>query len=134
MTSHSICGLCAGMKVHVISRKTKAPHCLIARSLSFFASLRMTVLNYTKCTNSSPVLQNILTNLSKKFAILSGNYQSSARNAQVLCILPKLKDVSSSILPVPFDGNAIYTLIRRSNEVGSEATRTLCVAVRLNDW
>lgn len=32
MTGYSICGLCAGMKVHVISRKTKVPHCLIVHS------------------------------------------------------------------------------------------------------
>jgi hypothetical protein len=32
MTGYSICGLYAGMKVHVVSRKMKAPHCLIAHT------------------------------------------------------------------------------------------------------
>jgi hypothetical protein len=32
LTGQSICGLYAGMRVHLVTRKMKAPHCLIAHS------------------------------------------------------------------------------------------------------
>src|ERR1700686_2508940 len=57
----------------------------------------------------------------------------SVGKAYFLCILPKITGLTSFILPVSLDTEAIYTLFERSCEIGNDChSNSVRVAVRLD--